>query len=147
MTKYDYDLFTIGAGSGGVRATRLAATYGARAAVASLDAAMPQEAMYAAAPAVMEEKAAQFTGAVIETGGDAYKALSVPDSAILLLQGQPTVFVAEHGGYEARPVELGEKLGGRTVIKSGVAAGDKLVAAGAYALKARLLKSQISDEH
>lgn len=34
MTKYDFDLFTIGAGSGGVRATRLAATYGARAAVA-----------------------------------------------------------------------------------------------------------------
>ena len=34
MTKYDYDLFTIGAGSGGVRATRLAASYGARAAVA-----------------------------------------------------------------------------------------------------------------
>ncbi|MCB2096006.1 MAG: FAD-dependent oxidoreductase, partial [Parvularculaceae bacterium] len=34
MTKYDYDLFTIGAGSGGVRATRLAATYGARAAIA-----------------------------------------------------------------------------------------------------------------
>lgn len=34
MTKYDYDLFTIGAGSGGVRASRLAATYGARVAVA-----------------------------------------------------------------------------------------------------------------
>ena len=92
-------------------------------------------------------KPEMFGTAVIETGGDAYQALSVPDSAILLLQGQPTVFVAEHGGYEARPVELGEKLGGRTVIKSGVAAGDKLVAAGAYALKARLLKSQISDEH
>ncbi|MEK7264919.1 MAG: glutathione-disulfide reductase [Pseudomonadota bacterium] len=34
MTDYDYDLFTIGAGSGGVRATRLAASYGKRAAVA-----------------------------------------------------------------------------------------------------------------
>lgn len=34
MTSYDFDLFTIGAGSGGVRATRLAATYGARAAIA-----------------------------------------------------------------------------------------------------------------
>ncbi len=34
MAKFDYDLFTIGAGSGGVRATRLAASYGARAAVA-----------------------------------------------------------------------------------------------------------------
>jgi len=32
--KYDYDLFTIGAGSGGVRASRIAAAYGARVAVA-----------------------------------------------------------------------------------------------------------------
>ncbi|MEM8936366.1 MAG: glutathione-disulfide reductase [Pseudomonadota bacterium] len=31
---YDYDLFTIGAGSGGVRASRLASTYGARVGVA-----------------------------------------------------------------------------------------------------------------
>lgn len=92
-------------------------------------------------------KPEMFGTAVIETGGDARQVLSVPDAAILLLQGQPTVFVAEHGGYEARPVELGEKLGGRTVINSGVATGDQLVASGAYALKARLLKSQISDEH
>jgi glutathione reductase (NADPH) len=34
MPQYDYDLFTIGAGSGGVRASRLAASYGARVAVA-----------------------------------------------------------------------------------------------------------------
>ncbi|MEG9861958.1 MAG: glutathione-disulfide reductase [Parvularculales bacterium] len=34
MTTYDYDLFTIGAGSGGVRASRMAAQYGARVAIA-----------------------------------------------------------------------------------------------------------------
>lgn len=34
MTKFDYDLFTIGAGSGGVRASRIAAGFGARVAVA-----------------------------------------------------------------------------------------------------------------
>ena len=34
MTSYDYDLFVIGAGSGGVRAARIAANYGARVAVA-----------------------------------------------------------------------------------------------------------------
>ena len=34
MTSFDYDLFTIGAGSGGVRATRIAAGFGAKAAVA-----------------------------------------------------------------------------------------------------------------
>ncbi len=34
MARYDYDLFTIGAGSGGVRASRFAAGYGARVGVA-----------------------------------------------------------------------------------------------------------------
>jgi glutathione reductase (NADPH) len=34
MADYDYDLFTIGAGSGGVRASRVAATLGARVAIA-----------------------------------------------------------------------------------------------------------------
>jgi len=34
MARYDYDLFTIGAGSGGVRASRMSAAYGAKVAVA-----------------------------------------------------------------------------------------------------------------
>ena len=34
MASYDYDLFVIGAGSGGTRASRIAAGYGARVAVA-----------------------------------------------------------------------------------------------------------------
>ena len=34
MARYDYDLFVIGGGSGGVRAGRIAATHGARVAVA-----------------------------------------------------------------------------------------------------------------
>ena len=34
MTGFDYDLFVIGAGSGGVRASRIAASHGARVAVA-----------------------------------------------------------------------------------------------------------------
>lgn len=37
MAKYDYDLFTIGAGSGGVAASRRAASYGARVAICETD--------------------------------------------------------------------------------------------------------------
>ena len=82
----------------------------------------------------------------IATGGGA-KALLVPEDALLLLQGQPTVFVAESGGFESRAVEVGERAQGYVVLKSGVAAGESVVVSGAYALKARLLKSQIGDEH
>ena len=34
MAQYDFDLFTIGAGSGGVRASRMSASFGAKVAVA-----------------------------------------------------------------------------------------------------------------
>ncbi len=37
MAQYDFDLFTIGGGSGGVRASRVAAVYGARVAIAESD--------------------------------------------------------------------------------------------------------------
>ena len=74
-------------------------------------------------------------------------ALRVPENALVLLQGQMTSFVAHDGGFEPRPVEIGERNGGMIVIKSGLEAGDQVVVAGAYALKARLLKSQIGDAH
>ena len=34
MTRFDYDLFTIGAGSGGVRASRMAGQFGAKVGIA-----------------------------------------------------------------------------------------------------------------
>lgn len=92
-------------------------------------------------------KPEMFATATIDTNGAKREALSVPDAAILLLHGQPTIFVAKGEGFESRAIEPGDKLSGRTVIKSGLAAGEKVVTAGAYALKARLLKSQIGDEH
>ncbi len=89
-------------------------------------------------------KPEMFATVAIGTGGSA-KALLVPEDAVLLLQGQPTVFVAESGGFEPRAVVVGERTQGYAVLKSGVAAGESAVVSGAYALKARLLKSQIGD--
>lgn len=92
-------------------------------------------------------KPEMFASATIATGGAKRDAITVPDAAIVLLQGQPTIFVAEQDGFEARAIEIGDKLSGRTVVKSGLATGEQVVTTGAYALKARLLKSQISEEH
>lgn len=74
-------------------------------------------------------------------------ALRVPASALLLLQGQTTAFVKDVDGFEPRPVETGEHSGGMVIVKSGLEPGDQVVVEGAYALKARLLKSQIGDSH
>jgi len=93
-------------------------------------------------------KPEMFATARIDAGTQAAReVIAVPDDAVVLLQGQPTVFVAKGEGFEPRPIDPGEKVGGRTVVKSGLVAGDELVVSGAYALKARLLKSQIGDEH
>ena len=75
------------------------------------------------------------------------RSLSLPDAAIVLMQGQPTVFVYEQGAYEMRVIEPGERTGGRTVMKSGLKPGEQVVTAGAYALKARQHKSQLGHGH
>ena len=97
-------------------------------------------------------KPEMFATAAIRTSGTVgvagkTKALLLPQEAVVLMQGQPTAFVEEHGGFEPRVVELGEKLRDRVVIKNGLQAGERVVTAGTYALKARLLKSQIGDSH
>jgi cobalt-zinc-cadmium efflux system membrane fusion protein len=85
-----------------------------------------------------------FATAAIETAS-AGKALTVPAGAVLLMEGKKTVFVREKDGFEQRIVELGDNLGGRFVIRDGIEEGDAVVVEGAYALKARRLKSKIGD--
>lgn len=92
-------------------------------------------------------KPEMFATATVEATGEKRDVFSVPDAAIVLLDGKPALFVREHGAYEARPVEPGERIGGRTVLKSGVKSGDEVVTSGAYALKARKLKSQLGHGH
>ena len=87
-----------------------------------------------------------FANVAIETGASR-KVLALPESAVTLVQGLPTVFVEEAAGFEPRPVELGERSGGSVVIRSGLQPGDLVVTQGVYALKARLLKSQIGEGH
>ena len=92
-------------------------------------------------------KPEMFATATIEVAGDQREAIALPDAAIVLMDGRPTVFVYAQGAYEAREVEPGERSGGRTVLKSGLLAGDQVVTSGAYALKARKLKSQLGHGH
>ena len=86
-----------------------------------------------------------FATAVISSNTST-KALLLSEEAVVLIQGQPTVFVQNEDSFEPRPVDLGEKLRNQVILKSGVAAGEKIVVSGAYALKAKMLKSQISAE-
>jgi len=71
----------------------------------------------------------------------------VPNSAVVMVQGIPNVYINEKGGFTPRAVELGSRYNEVVEIKSGLKEGELVVQTGVYALKARQLKSQISDEH
>lgn len=92
-------------------------------------------------------KPEMFATATIDVAGDQRQLMTLPDAAIVLMQGQPTVFVFEQGAYQARVVEPGERVGGNTVLKSGIKAGEQVVVSGAYELKARKQKSQLGHGH
>lgn len=92
-------------------------------------------------------KPEMFATAVIETGNTGRGGISLPDDAVVLMQGQPTVFVFDAGAYVPRVVQTGERSGGRTAIVSGIQPGEQVVTAGAYALKARKMKSTVGHGH
>lgn len=92
-------------------------------------------------------KMEMFATAYIEAGAGQDQALVVPREAVVLMEGKPAVFVQEDGAFEVRSVELGQALARGTVIRAGVEPGERVVVAGAYALKARMLKSLMGEGH
>lgn len=71
--------------------------------------------------------------------------LVLPEAAVVLLNGETTVFIDQDGDYEARHVQIGSRLGGNVVIENGLKAGEWVVRKGAFAIKAKMLRSQIGD--
>ena len=71
----------------------------------------------------------------------------VPSDAVVLADNKKVVFIKEVDGFEPREVELGDEVGGRQVVKTGLNGGDEVVVAGVYALKARAQKSKIGHGH
>lgn len=74
-------------------------------------------------------------------------ALVVPSEAVQTVDGTPSVFVAEAGGFRARPVVTGRTADGRIEILSGLTGDERVVGAGAFLLKAELAKGSIEHEH
>ena len=87
----------------------------------------------------------QMFGTASIDGALASNVLVLPETAVVLLNGEATVFIDQDGDYEARPVQIGSRIGGNVVIENGLRAGEWVVRKGAFAIKAKLLKSQIGD--
>ena len=70
--------------------------------------------------------------------------LAVPESAIVDDAGRPVVFVQVAGeSFLRRPVELGIQASGYVGILDGVAAGERVVTAGAYQIRLAALSPQV----
>ena len=100
---------------------------------------------------VANDKDALHPGEFVEafiTTHDTVNAVSVPTEAIIQLQGQTVVFksVAEDR-FEPTPIRTNGVRGADTIVEQGVAVGDVIAVKGVYALKARLLKSQLGEGH
>ena len=71
--------------------------------------------------------------------GQIDQAIVIPESAVIDLDGQSSVFVQQDGGYRPAPVMTGERTGNMVEVKSGVEEGDDVVVAGVFTLKSELL--------
>ena len=74
----------------------------------------------------------------------------VPEDAIQLLDGRPTVFIAKPnnlGGatFVRRAVEIGARTGSTVAVTRGLGAGELVVTVGAYSVKAELQKRSMPD--
>jgi cobalt-zinc-cadmium efflux system membrane fusion protein len=78
---------------------------------------------------------------------EARVAVMVPASAVLDVEGTPSVFVETSEGFEPRAVVVGERAGDQVSITEGLEAGERYVARGGFALKAELGKSEMDDGH
>ncbi|VAW90719.1 hypothetical protein MNBD_GAMMA21-1799 [hydrothermal vent metagenome] len=73
--------------------------------------------------------------------------LAVPNEALILMQGSPTVIKLTTDNLHPEPVVTGITLSGWTEIKAGLSAGDEIAVKGTFVIKSLILKSQIGDAH
>ncbi|GLR47641.1 efflux RND transporter periplasmic adaptor subunit [Sphingomonas astaxanthinifaciens] len=66
----------------------------------------------------------------------------LPEDSVQLIEGRDAVFVQVKGGFQAVPVQIGQRSGGRVEILKGLEAGQIIVSRGAFALKSQLGASE-----
>ena len=94
---------------------------------------------------------AEMLASVLVEGLARVTAVVIPEDAVQLLDGKPTVFLATPDGtggahFEAREVEVGTRANGHVAILKGLATGDVVVTRGAIAIRAQMKKGSMPME-
>jgi cobalt-zinc-cadmium efflux system membrane fusion protein len=71
-------------------------------------------------------------------GPSASVAVAVPNDAVQVVGGKPSVFVPVKSGFRLREVKLGRSDSKSTEIIKGLAAGEKIATGETFALKSQL---------
>lgn len=91
-------------------------------------------------------RSGEFVDAMIQTD-EPKQAISVPVSAIVMIENEPSVFVEGSEGLAPRVVTVGNRSGDRQEIISGLSAGERFVTGNVFVLKADLSKSEAEHAH
>jgi cobalt-zinc-cadmium efflux system membrane fusion protein len=85
---------------------------------------------------------------IVQNRDDTETVIAIPDEAIVMLHGEPTVFVLgpqepgeDHLVFLVQHVETGELIGSSRVVASGLQIGQDVVFTGAFTLKSEIDKS------
>jgi cobalt-zinc-cadmium efflux system membrane fusion protein len=83
------------------------------------------------------------TGHLASGGG---RALTVPEAAIQIIEGKPTVFIEKAPGqFERRDVKLGAKAAGLVAVETGVKAGERVVVQGSFMVRTQMQKAELEE--
>jgi len=74
--------------------------------------------------------------------GSQESGIILPEEAVQQIEGRDMVFVQVKGGFQAMPVSVGSRSGGRIEILDGLRAGQTVVIKGAFVLKSQLGASE-----
>lgn len=74
--------------------------------------------------------------------GSQERGIILPEQAVQQIEGRDMVFVQVKGGFQAVPVSIGSRSGGRVEILDGLRTGQTAVAEGAFVLKSQLGASE-----
>jgi membrane fusion protein, heavy metal efflux system len=88
----------------------------------------------------------EFVQVVIAPRAASPAGFVIPEEAVQRIDGRDVVFARTQTGFRVQPVVVGSRSGGRSLVLSGLAAGEKIATRNAFFLKAELGKGAEEDE-
>lgn len=78
--------------------------------------------------------------------GSQQSGIILPEEAVQQVEGRDIVFVQAKGGFQAKPVAVGARSGGRVHILDGLEVGQTVVTRNAFALKSQLGAAEVDED-